>query len=166
MIYYIKEQEELNLKNCPDNYISRWFSVFHRLYLSFVYEGLREYNIGSGQIMFLLELYHCDGISQEELSSYLSIDGANTTRAIKKLEKEGYVIRRQDEKDKRVKRIYLTEKAMEIKPRILDLMNQWESSLLENLTKVEKQVISELLKKIGHAKAEKNRCDNCEKGCC
>lgn len=46
-------------------------------------------------------------IKQEELSSYLSIDGANTTRAIKKLEKEGYVIRKQDEKDRRVKRIYL-----------------------------------------------------------
>ncbi len=129
------------MKNCPDDYISRWFSVFHRLYLSFVYEGLKEYNIGSGQIMFLLELYYCDGISQEELSSYLSIDGANTTRAIKKLEEEGYVIRKQDEKDRRVKRIYLTDKAMDIKPKVLGLINEWENTLLENLTRVEKEVL-------------------------
>ncbi|NLY67915.1 MAG: MarR family transcriptional regulator [Tissierellia bacterium] len=153
------------MRNCPDDYISRWFSVFHRLYLSFVYEGLEEYNIGSGQIMFLLELYYCDGISQEELSSYLSIDGANTTRAINKLEKEGYVVRKQDEKDRRVKRIYLTKKAMDIKPKVLGLINQWENLLLENLTKVEKQVLSELLKKIGHAKVENNRCEMCKRDC-
>ncbi|NLX61192.1 MAG: MarR family transcriptional regulator [Tissierellia bacterium] len=153
------------MRNCPDDYISRWFSVFHRLYLSFVYEGLKEYNIGSGQIMFLLELYYCDGVSQEELSSYLSIDGANTTRAINKLEKEGYVIRKQDEKDRRVKRIYLTKKAMDIKPKVLGLINQWESLLLENLTKVEKQVLNDLLKKIGHARVENNRCQICEKDC-
>lgn len=154
------------MKNCPDDYISRWFSVFHRLYLSFVYEGLKEYNIGSGQIMFLLELYYCDGISQEELSSYLSIDGANTTRAIKKLEEEGYVIRKQDEKDRRVKRIYLTDKAMDIKPKVLGLINEWENTLLENLTRVEKEVLGELLKKIGHAKVDNNRCSICNKDCC
>jgi len=154
------------LKNCPDDYISRWFSVFHRLYLSYVYEGLREYDIGSGQIMFLLELYYCDGISQEELSSYLSIDGANTTRAIKKLEDEGYVIRKQDEKDKRIKRIYLTEKALEIKPKILGLIDEWENILLGKLTKVERQVLRYILKKIGHANVENNRCSICTKGCC
>lgn len=153
------------LKNCPDDYIGRWFSVFHRLSISYVYEGLKEYNIGSGQIMFLLELYYCDGVSQEELSSYLSIDRANTTRAIKKLEQEGYVIRKPDEDDKRIKRMYLTDKAMEIKPKILDLMNQWENRLLGNLTYEESQTFINLIKKIGHTVVDNDRCAICNKNC-
>ncbi|MBZ2175567.1 MarR family transcriptional regulator [Schnuerera sp. xch1] len=154
------------MKNCPDDYIGRWFSVLHRLSLSFVYEGLKEYNIGSGQIMFLLELYYCDGISQEKLSSYLSIDGSNTTRAIKKLEQEGYVIRRPDENDKRIKRIYLTDKAIDIKPKVLDLMNKWENKLLNNLTGMEGQVFVDLIKRMGHSIVDNNRCAICDKDCC
>jgi len=158
--------EGYNLKNCPDDYIGRWFSVLYRLQLSYISEGLRDYNIGSGQVMFLLELYYFDGVSQEELSSYLNIDGANTTRAIRKLEEEGYVIRKKDEKDKRINRIYLTEKAMEIKPVILGLMNQWEEKMLSSLTSVESEVFVDLMKKMGHSMAQNERCLICGKNCC
>jgi len=153
------------LEKCPDEYAGRWFSVFHRLPLSFLSEGLKDYNISSGQVMFLLELYYLDGISQEELSSYLNIDEANTTRAIKKLEKEGYVIRKRDEEDRRVKRIYLTEKALEIKPKVLDLMNQWEEKMLKSLTSVEREVFIDLLKKVGHSLSDNGRCLICGKNC-
>jgi DNA-binding MarR family transcriptional regulator len=153
------------LEKCPDEYAGRWFSVFHRLPLSFLSEGLKDYNISSGQVMFLLELYYLDGINQEELSSYLNIDEANTTRAIKKLEKEGYVIRKRDEEDRRVKRIYLTEKALEIKPKVLDLMNQWEEKMLKSLTSVEREVFIDLLKKVGHSLSDNGRCLICGKNC-
>ncbi len=153
------------MEKCPDEYAGRWFSVFHRLPLSFLSEGLKDYNISSGQVMFLLELYYLDGISQEELSSYLNIDEANTTRAIKKLEKEGYVIRKRDEEDRRVKRIYLTEKALEIKPKVLDLMNQWEEKMLKSLTSVEREVFIDLLKKVGHSLSDNGRCLICGKNC-
>lgn len=153
------------MKKCPDDYAGRWFSVFHRLPLSFIAEGLKDYNIGSGQIMFLLELYFMDGVSQEELSSYLNINEANTARAIKKLEKEGYVIRKRDEKDKRIKRIYLTEKAFEIKPIVLELMNQWEDKMLKSLTSVEREVFIDLLKKVGHSLSDNGRCVICGKNC-
>ncbi len=163
---FVLELGGLALKNCPDDYAGRWFSVFHRLPLSYITDGLKDYNIGSGQIMFLLELFYFDGISQEELSSYLNIDRANTARAISKLEKEGYVMRKQDEKDKRIKRIYLTDKAMEIKPMVLELMNQWENTMLKSLTRVEREVFINLLKKVGHSLFDNERCLICGKDCC
>jgi DNA-binding MarR family transcriptional regulator len=67
------------MAKCPDDFIGRWFSVLHRSSISYMTNELKSYKIGSGQIMFLLELYYCDGINQEELSSFLSIDKANTT---------------------------------------------------------------------------------------
>lgn len=55
---------------------------------------------------------------------------------------------------------------MDIKPKVLGLINEWENRLLGDLTNVERKVLGELLKKIGHAKVENNRCNICTKDCC
>lgn len=149
------------MEKCPDDYISRWFSVLHRLSISYVCNGLKEFNIGSGQIMFLIELYHGDGISQEELSSCLSIDRANTTRAISKLEHEGYILRKIDENDRRAYKIYVTEKGLAIKSQILDLMNGWESVVSDALSEEEKAVFIGMLKKVGCSVVDHRRFTSC-----
>ncbi len=153
------------MKKCPDQYIMRWFSILHRLFLGHVHEGLKEFNIGSGQIMFLLELYYQDDVNQEALSRYLSIDGANTTRAIKKLEQEGYVTRQQDQADKRAYKIFLTDKAIEIKPQIFALISDWEDRLFQDLSAEERIVFTGLLKRVGHSVADNFRCQVCDTDC-
>ncbi|MFB5066118.1 MAG: MarR family winged helix-turn-helix transcriptional regulator [Candidatus Wallacebacter cryptica] len=153
------------MKKCPDEYISRWFSILHRLSLSYVYDGLKKFNIGSGQVMFLLELYYQGGVSQEELSRLLNIDGANTTRAVRKLEQEGYVRREQNPQDRRAYQIFLTEKALALKPEIFQLIRNWEDTLLQNLSEEERAVFSTLLKRIGHTVADNLRCKGCDFDC-
>lgn len=150
------------MKRCPDDYLGRWFYVLHRLSMRHVTQGLKKFNIGSGQIMFLLELYYSDGVRQEELSTFLNIDGANTTRAITKLEEVGYVIRKQDQEDKRAYRVFLTEKAIAIKDELFSLMRSWEEELLSALSREEQITFIELLKKIGHSFAQHDRCIFCE----
>ncbi|HHU60379.1 MAG: MarR family transcriptional regulator [Bacillota bacterium] len=150
------------MKKCPDEYLGRWFSVLHRLSLRHATQGLKKFNIGSGQIMFLLELYYSDGVRQEDLSTFLNIDGANTTRAIKKLEEVGYVVRKQDPDDGRAYRVFLTERAMEVKDDLFDLMRSWDNELLSALDEEEQDIFLKLLKKIGHSFAEHDRCIFCE----
>lgn len=150
------------MKKCPDDYLGRWFSILHRMSMSHVTQGLKEYNIGSGQIMFLLELYYCDGVRQEELSNLLHIDRANTTRAIAKLEKEGYVVRQPDPEDGRAYRIFLTEKALQIKPELFSLLRSWDEKLLSALDSHEKELFVQLLKKMGHVASDSQRCVFCD----
>lgn len=149
------------MKKCPDEYLGRWFSILHRLTMSQVAQGLKEYGIGSGQVMFLLELYYADGVRQEDLTTLLNIDGANTTRAIAKLVQEGYVVRKPDEQDGRAYRVYLTEKALQIKPELFKLLKDWDEQLLSALTPQEKNEFIRLLKKMGHSLSESNRCLYC-----
>lgn len=149
------------MKKCPDEYLGRWFSILHRLYMTHIAQGLQEYQIGSGQIMFLLELYFADGVRQEDLSALLNIDGANTTRAIRKLESEGYVKRKPDPNDKRARRIFLTEKAELIKPSIFSLIQGWEEQLVSSLSEPEQKLFLELLQKMGKSVAEYDRCLFC-----
>lgn len=63
--------------------------------------------IGQGRLLaFLLEK---DGISQKELSALLRIAPASVSELINKLETGGYIEKRQNDSDKRVTNIFLTE---------------------------------------------------------
>ena len=89
-----------------------------------------------------------DGLSQEELTEILNIDKGTTAKSIKKLETEGFVMRVKDKNDKRINRVYLTPKALEIKDEFLSSINAWENTLTLNLSYAEKEQALTLLKKI------------------
>ena len=128
--------------------LGKYISILHRQGNAFLTRKYGKYNIGSGQYMFLIQLYANDGLNQEELSSRLNIDKGTTARAIKKLEDEGYVIRETDEEDKRAYKIFLTEKAKEIKEGFFEILGQWNYILTSGITEEEVQTVLNLMKKI------------------
>ena len=68
-------------------------------------------------------------MQQDELSRQLSVDKGLVARCVKSLEEKGYVRRRQDEKDKRFKYIYLTETAPASSERTAAPVGNMDSSL-------------------------------------
>lgn len=115
---------------------------------------LKNYSLGTGQYIFLLTLFKKDGISQEEISKSSYIDKGTTARAIAKLEKEGYILRKKDEEDKRTNRIYLTEKALQFKPVFFKILRKWIDILSSDLSKEEEVVAIKLLEKMGESAAK------------
>ncbi len=90
----------------------KYFAHITRYVRNRISTCLREYNLGSGQSDILRFLIHKgDGKSQDEISKELEIDNTTVTRTVQRLLKNGYIEKIKDEKDKRVNRIYLTEKA-------------------------------------------------------
>ena len=73
-----------------------------------------KYGFGSGQYSFFICIAHKEGMTQKEISKMLYVDKATTNKAIKKLEEHGYVKTIIDEKDRRMHRVYLTEKGKSI----------------------------------------------------
>ncbi|MGL4912973.1 MAG: MarR family winged helix-turn-helix transcriptional regulator [Romboutsia sp.] len=132
--------------NCK--YIGKYISQLYRKGSSFISKELNELGIGSGQVMFLLELYRQDGRSQEELSEVLHIDKGTTARAIKKLEEEGFLVRKKDEMDKRAYKVSLTQKSKDLKQNIFNVMLNWEDNITSKLTEEEVDMMIMLLKKI------------------
>lgn len=131
-----------------NNYIGKYISQLYRKGNSFITKKLCNIGVGSGQFMFLLELYREDGRSQEELSEVLNIDKGTTARAIKKLEEEGFLIRVKDETDKRAYKVYLTEEGKDVKEIIYDVLEQWENTITSQLSDEEKDMMKLLLRKI------------------
>ena len=107
-----------------------------------------KYDIKSGQLMFLLDLYMKDGKNQEEISKKLEIDKGATTRTLKNLEEQGLITRVKDNHDKRTNRIYLTEKSKYIKEDVFNLIDQLRNEVSKSLTNEEEEILIDLLEKI------------------
>jgi MarR family transcriptional regulator, organic hydroperoxide resistance regulator len=80
----------------------------------------RETGVSAGTWFTLELLAREDGMSQGELSQRFDIDPSRVTRLAKRLEREGLLRKERDRGDKRVVRMYLTNKGR---------------SLIENLSK-------------------------------
>ena len=98
--------------------------------------------------MFLLELYINDGKNQEEIAETLKIDKGTTARALKKLEEQGFVTRIKDENDKRSNKIYLNDKAKDVREGVLDVLNDWNKEITKSLTEEEEEMLKILLEKV------------------
>jgi DNA-binding MarR family transcriptional regulator len=125
--------------------IARYISILYRSGGSYLAKRFSKYNIGSGQQTFLIYLSFNEGITQDELSSELYVDKATTARALKKLEKEGYILRKTDEEDKRANRVYLSEAGRQIMPDIYSILEQWNEILTADFTDEEKDLALMLL---------------------
>lgn len=115
---------------------------------SFFLKQMGPFGLGAGQFHFLLALYRNDSVSQDSLTERMMVDKATTTRALKKLESEGYVRREKDPKDKRKHMVFLTEKGWDIRPDILEVLERWTSLLLRDFTDEEKDQLFEYLERL------------------
>lgn len=122
-------------------------AIIYRSHLACMAKELEAYRIGSGQFDFLMVLYRKDGISQEILAKALKVSKATSTRAIKNLEKEGYVYRQRDENDLRAYRVYLTEEGKEVRKVILEKLVFFADMLLSDFTLEERELLRRLIRK-------------------
>jgi DNA-binding MarR family transcriptional regulator len=134
--------------NCIDHSLARWVSILYRYGQSYVTKRIESYNLGSGQFVALITLFGNDGISQDQMSKYLKIDKASIAKAVRPLEKEGYIRREVDENDKRAYKVYLTQKAFDIREELFEVINEWENTLLSDLSDSDKELFLKFLKKV------------------
>ena len=119
--------------------------------------NLEPLGLSAQQGLLLREIEQSPGISQEQLVQRIRINKSNVARQAAILEEEGYIARKPCGKDKRVLRLYLTEKAQAVLPRIRQVMDSWDDRLVENLTEKQQQTLEKLLLRVrdGIASAEK-----------
>ncbi|MBQ9036658.1 MAG: anaerobic ribonucleoside-triphosphate reductase activating protein [Erysipelotrichaceae bacterium] len=108
-------------------------SALYRYTQRYFDKNMAAFNIGSGQMIFLLLIYEHEGIAMQQLTDMADIDKGTTTKSIKKLVDEGYVEIRVDESDKRVKRLYTTKKATGIINDLYGFRNEFVNQLMKNL---------------------------------
>ena len=130
----------------------RLISIIYRKNQAYLNYALEDLGISSSELPVLLYLNENHGVSQEELSSFLLIDKAATTRIVQSLLKKGLLQKEKNLTDKRANRLFITDtaeaKIPEIKSR-LDRMNQYLTTDLDSAsTEVALDVLDQIVKKI------------------
>ncbi|MGL5625479.1 MarR family winged helix-turn-helix transcriptional regulator [Cetobacterium sp.] len=128
--------------------IGRYFSQMYRKGRIFYSQELKKFGLGSGQSIFLFQLYKKDGVSQDELANTLYIDKGTTARSLKTLEEAGFIKREVSDSDKRVNIVRLTEKGLKLEPEITAVLKEWDRILAHSLSEEEQKTLLTLLKKI------------------
>ena len=119
--------------------ILRYISLLQRNTRRYFDLMLEQDQIGSGQQFFLLRIFENDGISMQDLARLGSFDKGTVTRAVQKLVIEGYVRTEADPQDKRVRHIYLTERARPLIDHVNQIRDYWTEALTRGLREEEKQ---------------------------
>ncbi len=109
---------------------------------------LKKYELSSGSFPYLFTLEKNEGISQNKISKEIGNDKAMSARTITKLIELDYVYKKQDERDSRAYKLYLTEKAKELIPKIHEEIQAVVNLVTEDLTEEEMLITMRSLKKI------------------
>jgi DNA-binding MarR family transcriptional regulator len=101
----------------------------------------------SGWIV-LSRLWEEDGLSQQEISKRSGVAKPNISNYTDSLEKSNYLVRITDPNDSRNYKLYLTQKAKDLKNRCQQLAQQSNEEAMSSLDESEKQQLIRLLRKV------------------
>jgi DNA-binding MarR family transcriptional regulator len=110
---------------------------------------LRPYGVTVSQWTLLKKLWQQEGRSQVELQEMLGLEAATVTGLIQRMTNLGLVQRRPDPNDKRVQRVYLTERGRELKC-VTTPIEEVNARAIQGFTPDEQEFLIRLLKRALH----------------
>ncbi len=108
----------------------------------------RGYDFPISCLSILAELWKEDGVKQQDLADTLVRHKSSITKMIVALEKDGLIIRRSVDTDKREKRIFLTTEGNNFKLHVVKKSCKGEKIATEGLTDEEIKTAKKVLKTI------------------
>lgn len=128
-----------------NQYLFMNVSILYRCAQKFFDKQLIPYEIGAGQLQFLIQVYENEGITMQALASLGMYDKGTITKSIQKLEDLGYVKMMTHVNDKRVRCLYTTDKTKEIISNIYLIRRQWWEKVTKGMNKEEAEIFEHLL---------------------
>lgn len=109
---------------------------------------LEELDLTPRQASLLMEVCATPGISQDTLARRVFLNKSVVARALAVLEEDGLVERPTCQKDKRITRLYPTEKALQLQPRLQAIWAECEHFLTDGMTEAEVASLEALLSRL------------------
>lgn len=108
----------------------------------------KEYDLTRGQYLYLIRICENPGIIQEKLAEMIKVDRTTASRAIKKLESNGFIAKKSDSANRKIKHIFPTEKGNAVFPNISRENEHSERVALQGLSEDESALLIGLLQKV------------------
>ena len=102
-----------------------------------------------GQFFCLRAVTGHDGISQRELADELHVAPPSVSRMVQNMERAGLVERRDDERDQRITRVYMTERGREFEAKFRTVAAGYVKDTIGRLPEADRRELIRLLKAFG-----------------
>lgn len=113
-------------------------------------ESLAEQGLFSGQQDILFNIIKNEGITLGELAKELGVSCATASVSVKRMEKAGFIIKKEDKDNARIIRLYPTEKAKSAPEKTREKMDSMEAVIKKGMTDEEHAQLCKLLEKAIH----------------
>ncbi|GAA0358975.1 MarR family winged helix-turn-helix transcriptional regulator [Bacillus horti] len=108
----------------------------------------KEYELTKGQYLYLVRICESPGIIQEKVAERLKVDRTTAARAIKKLELNGFIEKREDKQNKKIKKLFPTGRGKNVFP-FLQREHEYSNTVaLEGFSEEEIEAIYSLLQRV------------------
>jgi len=131
-----------------DEYIGVVISDIGRLLRTEFDRRVRRLGITRAQWLVLTRLHRRPGASHSELAEMMEVEKATAGRMIDRLVANGWVERRTQPDDRRVKRVYLTKEAERVHKRIWRVAEDTVDAALVDLAAPERKQLMSLLQRV------------------
>lgn len=110
--------------------------------------ALGELGLYPGQEMILFQLWAEEGVTQSHLVENLCVEPPTVTKTLQRLERAGFVERRQDADDARITRVYLTPQGRELQAPVQQIWEELEAATIGGLSEIEQALLRRLLMQV------------------
>jgi DNA-binding MarR family transcriptional regulator len=117
--------------------LDQTFSKAVHLYRQRSRELLHDLGLHRGQPRILYLLWKTDGMKQKEIAEALQLQPATVTRMLQRMDKSGFVEKRQDQIDMRVSRIHLTKQGRDIRSKVRGITSRLQDEAFEGFSETE-----------------------------
>lgn len=141
---------EMELEIDLENSLGPWIGKTSKIVDYYLHEAFLQYglDVSKEQMIVLKKLHNEDGLNQNELAHLTWRDKSSLARLLAKMERKGYVMRRQHDLDKRVNLVYLTDNGREVFRNTRPIIQKAIDILEKDISKSEIQRMIEILKQI------------------
>jgi DNA-binding MarR family transcriptional regulator len=109
---------------------------------------VRAFGLTRAQWLVIARVHRRPGLSQSEAADLLEIEKAPAGRLIDRMEAKGWLERRSDPKDRRIKRLHLTGEGKRIHTAIWPIAESTVDRALAGLSAVERRRLTELMTRV------------------
>ena len=103
--------------------------IFHKNHKKFFNDELSKYDLNLIQAFCIFMLYRNEELNQKALSDDLYLTKGAITKAVTKLERDGWISRERSPEDKRSYVLRLTEKGNDFFPILSEINKSWETQI-------------------------------------
>lgn len=131
-----------------EHYIGYSITDVGRLLRTVFERRVRSFGLTRAQWLVIARVHRRPGLSQSEAADLLEIEKAPAGRLIDRMEAKGWLERRSDPRDRRIKRLHLTSEGKRIHAAIWPIAEATVDAALAGLSLIERRRLTALMKRV------------------